>query len=77
LDVPFTLLAAVGFVAVFAGAANTPIASTLMAMELFGAQVGVFAGLACVMSYVCSGHAGIYRAQRIVHRKTDAPSQSS
>ncbi len=77
LDVPFALLAAVGFVAVFAGAANTPIASTLMAMELFGAEIGVFAALACVMSYVCSGHSGIYRAQRVAHRKTDAPSQPS
>ena len=77
LDVPFALLAAVGFVAVFAGAANTPIASTLMAMELFGAEIGVFAALACVMSYVCSGHNGIYRAQRVAYRKTDAPSQSS
>jgi H+/Cl- antiporter ClcA len=77
LDVPFALLAAVGFVAVFAGAANTPIASTLMAVELFGAEVGVFAALACVMSYVCSGHAGIYRAQRVVHRKMDQPSQPS
>ena len=77
LDVPFPLLAAVGFVAVFAGAANTPIASTLMAMELFGAEIGVFAALACVMSYMCSGHSGIYRAQRLGHRKTDAPSQSS
>jgi len=77
LDVPFALLAAVGFVAVFAGAANTPIASTLMAMELFGAEIGVFAALACVMSYACSGHNGIYRAQRVAHRKTDAPSQSS
>jgi H+/Cl- antiporter ClcA len=77
LDVPFALLAAVGFVAVFAGAANTPIASTLMAMELFGAEVGVFASLACVMSYVCSGHSGIYRAQRVAHRKTDAPSEPS
>ncbi len=77
LDAPFALLAAVGFVAVFAGAANTPIASTLMAMELFGAEIGVFAALACVMSYVCSGHSGIYRAQRVVHRKTDAPSQPS
>lgn len=77
LDVPFALLAAVGFVAVFAGAANTPIASTLMAMELFGAEVGVFAALACVMSYVCSGHSGIYRAQRVAHRKTDAPSEPS
>jgi H+/Cl- antiporter ClcA len=74
LDVPFALLAAVGFVSVFAGAANTPIASTLMAMELFGAEMGVFAALACVMSYVCSGHSGIYRAQRVAHRKTDAPS---
>jgi H+/Cl- antiporter ClcA len=74
LDVPFGLLAAIGFVAVFAGAANTPIASTLMAMELFGAEIGVFAALACTMSYVCSGHAGIYRAQRVVHRKTDVTS---
>jgi H+/Cl- antiporter ClcA len=77
LDVPFVLLAAVGFVAVFAGAANTPIASTLMAVELFGAEIGVFAALACVMSYVCSGHSGIYRAQRVAHRKTDASSQPS
>ncbi len=74
LDVPFGLLAAIGFVAVFAGAANTPIASTLMAMELFGAEIGVFAALACTMSYVCSGHAGIYRAQRVAHRKTDVTS---
>ncbi len=77
LDAPFALLAAVGFVAVFAGAANTPIASTLMAMELFGAETGVFAALACVMSYVCSGHSGIYRAQRVSHHKTDTSSQSS
>ena len=77
LDVPFALLAAVGFVAVFAGAANTPIASTLMAMELFGADIGVFAALACVMSYVCSGHSGIYRAQRVAQRKVDQPSQPS
>jgi H+/Cl- antiporter ClcA len=64
LHLPFPLLAGLGFVAVFAGAANTPIASTLMAMELFGAEVGVFAALACVVSYLFSGHASIYRAQR-------------
>jgi len=74
LQVPFALLAAVGFVAVFAGAANTPIASTLMAMELFGAEVGIFAALACTMSYVCSGQSGIYRAQRASHAKTNLPS---
>jgi H+/Cl- antiporter ClcA len=64
LDLPFGLLAGLGFVAVFAGAANTPIASTLMAMELFGPGVGVFAAIACAVSYVFSGHTGIYRAQR-------------
>ena len=69
LHLPFDLLAAVGFVAVFAGASNTPIASTLMAMELFGAEVGVFAAIACVTSYLFSGHQGIYRAQRRDHKK--------
>ncbi len=69
LNMPFPLLAGIGFVAVFAGAANTPIASTLMAMELFGAEVGVYAGIACVISYLFSGHAGIYRSQRIGHAK--------
>lgn len=65
LNMPFPLLAGMGFVAVFAGAANTPIASTFMAMELFGAEVGVYAMVACVVSYLFSGHTGIYKSQRI------------
>jgi H+/Cl- antiporter ClcA len=69
LPLPFPVLAGLGFVAVFAGAANTPIASTLMAVELFGPQIGVYAGLACVVSYLFSGHTGIYRAQRVGHAK--------
>ena len=69
LHQPAALLAAIGFVAVFAGAANTPIASTLMAMELFGAEIGVYAAIACVVAYLFSGHAGIYRAQRGGHAK--------
>jgi H+/Cl- antiporter ClcA len=44
------MLAALGFVAVFAGAANTPLASTVMAIELFGPQIGPYAAIACVMS---------------------------
>lgn len=59
------LLAGMGFIAVFAGAANTPLASTLLAMELFGSEVGVYAVITCVISYLFSGHAGIYRSQRI------------
>lgn len=65
LQLPFALLAGLGFVAVFAGAANTPLASTIMAMELFGPQIGPYAALACVVAYLFSGHSGIYRAQRV------------
>ncbi|MCW6052546.1 voltage-gated chloride channel family protein [Lyngbya sp. CCAP 1446/10] len=69
LALPAPLLAGMGFVAVFGGAANTPIASTLMGIELFGLESGVFIAIACVMSYVFSGHAGIYSSQRIGSRK--------
>lgn len=61
---PAPLLAGMGFVAVFAGAANTPLTATLMAIELFGVPAGIYAGTACICSYLCSGHTGIYRAQR-------------
>ena len=64
LQMPVGLMAAVGFVAVFAGAANTPLACSVMAMELFGVEVGAFAALACAVSYLFSGRASIYRAQR-------------
>jgi H+/Cl- antiporter ClcA len=62
---PAPLLAGMGFVAVFAGAANTPLASTLMAIELFGVPAGSYAGIACICSYLCSGHTGIYLAQQV------------
>ncbi len=72
LPLPPSLLAGMGFVAVFAGAANTPIASTFMAVELFGGEAGAYAGIACVFAYLFSGHAGIYSAQRIGNRKHHA-----
>lgn len=69
LHLPFALVAALGFVAVFAGAANTPLACTLMAVELFGADIGVHALVACVISYLFSGHSGIYKSQRVGQAK--------
>jgi H+/Cl- antiporter ClcA len=69
LPLPAPLLAGMGFVGVFAGAANTPIAATLIAIELFGSSVGSYAGIACVVSYLCSGQRGIYRAQRAGQEK--------
>jgi H+/Cl- antiporter ClcA len=65
LPLPMPLLAGMGFVAVFAGATNTPIACTLMGIELFGAQAAPYLALACVVAYFFSGHTGIYEAQVI------------
>ena len=62
---PMGLLAGMGFVAVFSGATNTPVACTLMGIELFGAEAGIYIGLACVTAYLFSGHTGIYTAQII------------
>lgn len=65
LPLPMALLAGMGFVAVFAGATNTPIACMLMGIELFGAESAVFIALACISAYIFSGHTGIYSAQVI------------
>lgn len=65
LGAPVDLFAALGFVAIFAAATNTPLASTLMGMELFGAGNGVYLATACIVAYRCSGNKGIYSSQRV------------
>lgn len=65
VGVPTDLLAAIGFVAVFAGATNTPLASTIMAVELFGTNNLVYFAVGCFIAYYFSGHKGIYTAQKI------------
>lgn len=63
--VPVDLFAGLGFIAVFAGAANTPLACTIMGVELFGSPYLVYYAVACFVAYFCSGHSGIYLAQRL------------
>ena len=69
LPLPVALLAAMGFVGVFAGAANTPLACLLLGLELFGTNAGVYLALACVVAYLFSGHHGIYGAQVVGQAK--------
>jgi H+/Cl- antiporter ClcA len=73
LGAPVPLFAAMGFVAVFAGSTNTPIACTIMAVELFGVGPIVPVAMACVIAYVCSSHRGIYTSQRIAVSKGADP----
>jgi H+/Cl- antiporter ClcA len=80
MDAPVDIFAALGFIAVFAGASNTPLACTLMGIELFGSQHTLYFAMACFISYVCSGHSGIYLSQRIATPKpgsTDLPASES
>lgn len=70
LPLPVGLLAGMGFVAVFSGAANTPLACIFMGMELFGTNSGIYMALACTMAYLFSGHSGIYRSQAIRNPKS-------
>ncbi|RTY77975.1 chloride channel protein [Flavobacterium sp. LS1P28] len=63
VPLPIALLAGMGFVAVFSGATHTPIACTVMGMEIFGVESGIFIGLACCIAYFTSGSVGIYNAQ--------------
>ncbi|OXB25590.1 chloride channel protein [Flavobacterium tructae] len=63
IPLPIAFLAGLGFVAVFSGATHTPIACTIMGMELFGIQPGLFIAIACVIAYFSSGSVGIYKSQ--------------
>lgn len=71
---PVDLFAGLGFIAVFAGATNTPLACTLMGVELFGTHYTVYFATACFIAYFFSGHSGIYASQRIgVPKRGDEP----
>jgi hypothetical protein len=63
--VPSTFLAAVGFVAVLAAAANTPIAAAVMAMEILPPSLGVYAALAAVTAFLMVGHRSVYASQKL------------
>ncbi|MFQ6599233.1 voltage-gated chloride channel family protein [Flavobacterium sp. C3NV] len=69
IPLPIALLAGLGFVAVFSGATHTPIACTIMGMELFGIQPGLFIAIACTIAYFSSGSVGIYKSQIVSKNK--------
>lgn len=62
---PVDLMAGLGFIAVFAGATNTPIACTIMGVELFGGNYVLYYAVACFTAYYFSGYSGIYLSQRL------------
>jgi H+/Cl- antiporter ClcA len=69
LGLPLELGAGVGLAAVFGAAANTPLALSIMAVELLGAAIFPHVVIVSVIAYLLSGHRGIYPSQRIFRRK--------
>lgn len=67
VDSGFT--AAVGFVAVFCGVVNCPVASLILALEVFGSDNILIFALVSAISYMMSGYFGLYKSQKILYSK--------
>lgn len=72
LGIPAGFAAAVGLAAVFCGAVNCPVAATILAIELFGADGAIYFAVAIAISYMLSGYTGLYRSQKIIYSKLKA-----
>ncbi len=64
--------AAIGLIATFCAVVNSPVASIVLGIELFGAPGLLFFGVACSVSYMLSGYYGLYGSQKIMYSKTKA-----
>ena len=62
--------AAIGMVSLLAGAANAPLAASVMAIELFGPAIGPYAAIAAIVAFVMSGHRSVYPSQVLGMPKT-------
>lgn len=65
-----TLFAALGFVSVLSATTNTPIAATIMAIELFGIDIAHYAAISAVISFLISGHRSIFPSQILAMKKS-------
>lgn len=59
-----SFLAAIGLICVFGSAANTPITTIMLGIELFGAEAVPYFVFASLISFIASGKSGIYSAQQ-------------
>lgn len=65
------IAAALGLIGLFCCATNSPFASIVLSVEMFGgANLYLFA-LVCVICFVLSGHSGLYASQIIRYEKID------
>ncbi|MCF6310699.1 MAG: chloride channel protein [Sulfurimonas sp.] len=68
-NIPF--FAALGFISLLAGTTNAPIASIIMAMELFGIELAQYAALTSIIAYLITGHRSVFSSQILFLKKSD------
>src|SRR5690554_5110270 len=69
IPLPLDLLAGMGFIAVFGAATNTPLASTLIGLEMFGFNGILFFGISTYIAYLISGKTSVYSYQQNLLKK--------
>jgi H+/Cl- antiporter ClcA len=65
-----SMFAAIGMVSLLAGATNTPISASIMAIEFFGPNIAPYAAVSCIVSYLITGHRSVYPSQVLAVTKS-------
>jgi H+/Cl- antiporter ClcA len=65
-----SMFAAIGMVSLLAGATNTPISASIMAIEFFGPKVAPYAAVSCIVCYLMTGHRSVYPSQVLATTKS-------
>lgn len=71
LGLDCSLGAAVGLSSLFCGVTNCPVTAVFLCAELFGAKNLPVYLIACGVSYMLSGYAGLYSEQKILYSKLE------
>jgi len=70
LQASIPTFAAIGFVSLLAGATNAPVAASILFLELFGPEIAPYAAIACVLSFLMTGHRSVHPTQVLAIRKS-------
>lgn len=69
MGLPFGLAAACGMIGLFVAVTNAPIASMILALEMFGIEGLPFYAIIVAVSYLISGYFSLYATQQITFSK--------
>ncbi|MHB0914997.1 MAG: chloride channel protein [Thermoleophilia bacterium] len=72
LNLDVATFSAIGLISLLAGAANTPIAAGIMAVEMFGPEVAPWAIMAGIISFLITGHRSVYPSQVLAMKKSSS-----